>query len=403
MQQKYYPYSVCVFGLFLFVALSAMWPAETMASHEWGSRVSAQLIYDDNLNFSCNNEKRDWIYDVRPSLFWKYYTERDLFDVAAALHGQRYDTERGLDTLDQDYRINASRDILWNTTLSLNARYTLDTTLDDEFEEEGVVLDRNDRIAYSMTPAIEWRATERSNWSLSAPVYHVNYEGDENTDYNTAYLVLNYSLLLDDEKTSVFAQANAGTIDYENGNARTCQIMLGAGRAFTERLFAKLMGGMSYTRSHRDEIWMPIFDNYQIRVQEEETSHNTGWVGEAEIKWKWDRGHWDMRLGRTVSASGYGEMLIRDRLTLGTSYSITERTRFAGRFSITSSESEGDETDRDELTYGINPGIIYRLSERIDLGAYYRYSFLDDKDTSDTATRNRFLIRLDCKNLRFGL
>jgi len=358
-----------------------------MAIQELIPKLSLDITYDDNINFSSKEPRRDWIYEVRPSLSWRYRTERDTLDVMAGLRGLKYDTEHDLDTLDQDYRLYASREVLLGTIVSLSGRYTLDTTLDDEFTEEGLLLDREDRTVYSVEPAVRWQATERSTWSLSFPIYHVHYGGDKNVDYNYEYLILNYSYLLDDEKTSLLAQPSVGFIDFEHGNTQVYEMMFGVGHEFTERLFAKLMAGLSYTRSHNDE----------------EDYSKTGWVGVGELKWDWERGQWNINLVRRVSASGYGETLIKDRLTTGVSWRITERMRFKGRLSAGKVKSQDDKaySDKDYITYDISPAIVYRLSERIDVGAYYRYSLIDEKEESDR-NRNRFFIRLDYRDVWFG-
>jgi hypothetical protein len=270
-----------------------------MAIQELIPRLSLDLTYDDNILFSRRSPQRDWIYGIRPSLSWRYRTERDILDIKAGLHGQKYDTEHDLDTVDQDYRLYASREVFFGTTISLNAQYILDTTQDEEFTQEGLLLFREDRTAYSLTPAVQWQATERSTWAFSVPIYHVNYEGKGNSDYNYEYLILNYSYLLDDEKTSLLAQPSIGFIDFEHGDTKVYQIMFGVGREFTERLFANLMAGLSYTRSHNDREY-----------GDEEDYGKTGWVGAGELKWDWDRGQWNMNLERRVSASGYGETLI---------------------------------------------------------------------------------------------
>jgi hypothetical protein len=392
---RYYP--AWLFML-LLLAPVFLWPGHSMAMQELIPRLSLDLTYDDNINFSSEEPRRDWIYEVRPSLSWRYRTERDILDVMAGLHGQKYDTEDDLDTLDQDYRLYASRKIFYDTIVSLRGQYTLDTTLDDEFTEEGLLLYREDRTVYSLEPAVQWKATERSTWAFSAPIYHVNYEGVENTDYSTEYLTLNYSYLLDDEKTSLLAQPSIGFIDFEYGDTKVYEMMFGVGREFTERLSAKLMAGLSYTRSHTDERFEPI-GPFSIKVQDEEDYSKTGWVGAGELKWDWDRGQWNMNLVRRVSASGYGETLIKDRLTTEASWRITERIRFKGGFSIGKVKSQSDKTlrsyDYDYVTYDVSPAIVYRLSEQIDVGAYYRYSLIDDKEEPDIRHRNQLFIRLD--------
>jgi len=402
MRAKLRSYPVWLSVLLLVVPV-ILWPGYSMAIQELIPRLSLDLIYDDNILFSREEPRRDWIYEIRPSLSWRYRTERDILDIKAGLNGQKYDTEHDLDTLDQDYRLYASREIFFGTTISLNAGYILDTTQDQEFTEEGLLLYREDRTVYSLEPAVQWQATERSTWALSVPIYDVNYEGDENVDYSSEYLMLNYSYLLDDEKTSLLAQPSIGFLDNEYGDAEVYQMMFGVGCKFTERLFANLMAGLSYTRSHIDERFETV-GSIPFKVQDEEDYSKTGWVATGELKWDWDRGQWDMNLVRRVSPSGYGEILIKDRLTTGISWRITERMRFKGRLGAGKVKSQNDKTysDKDYVTYDISPAIVYELTERIDVGAYYRYSLIDDKEESDTRYRNQFFIRLDYRDIWFG-
>ena len=397
---RFYPAWLSVL---LLVVPVILWPGYSMAIQELIPRLSLDLTYDDNILFSRKSPRRDWIYEIRPSLSWRYRTERDILDIKAGLNGQKYDTEHDLDTLDQDYRLYASREIFFGTTISLNAGYILDTTQDQEFTEEGLLLYREDRTVYSLEPAVQWQATERSTWALSVPIYDVNYEGDENVDYSSEYLMLNYSYLLHDEKTSLLAQPSIGFLDNEYGDAEVYQMMFGVGRKFTERLFANLMAGLSYTRSHIDERFETV-GSIPFKVQDEEDYSKTGWVATGELKWDWDRGQWDMNLVRRVSPSGYGEILIKDRLTTGVSWRITERMRFKGRLGAGKVKSQNDKTysDKDYVTYDVSPAIVYELTERIDVGAYYRYSLIDDKEESDTRYRNQFFIRLDYRDIWFG-
>ncbi|MBW1932279.1 MAG: hypothetical protein JRF20_08695 [Deltaproteobacteria bacterium] len=385
-------------SVLLLVIPFFLWPVHSMAIQELIPKLSLDLTYDDNINFSYTLSQRDWIYEIRPSLSWRYRTERDILDVRAGLHGQKYNTEDDLDTLDQDYRLYASREVFYGTIVSLRGRYTLDTTLDDEFTEEGLLLYREDRTVYSLEPAVQWQATERSTWTFSAPIYHVNYEGDENVDYSSEYLILNYSYLLNDEKTSLLTQPSIGFVNSEHVDTKVYQMMFGVGREFTERLFAELMAGFSYTRSHIDERFEKV-GSIPIKVQDEENFDKTGWVATGELKWDWDKGQWEMNFVRRVSPSGYGQILIKDRLTTGASWRITERMRFKGKLSAGKVKSQDNKEfeNYDYVTYDISPAIVYRLSERIDVGAYYRYSIIDDKEESEIKHRNQFFIRLDYK------
>jgi opacity protein-like surface antigen len=396
-------------GLFL-AALFLLWTRPVIAVQELVPRMALDLTYNDNLLFSRSLPRNDWLCEARPSLFWRYRTERDLVEINAQARGKKYAEESDLDTLDHNYRLYASTVTGLRTDVSLDARYLVDTTLDEEFTEEGILLARWDRRAYSVTPGAGWQATERSRWVLSLPLYHVNYEGDENIDYETLYAILTYSYLLADERTSIFLQPAIGRADFQHndsfggGDTKSYELMAGVGRQFTERLSGKIMAGASYTKSRTNvRVFGFVWPDVLVYYLDEEETNKTGWVGMAELRWAWDRGDWSLNLLRNVSASGYGETVTRNRLTSSASLRLTERLRLTASLGVGSVESLDDARSRDYVSYDFGPGIVYRVSEWIDAQLSYRYSSIDDKETHDTAERNQVMMRIDMRPPGFTL
>ncbi len=355
---------------------------------------------------------RDWLYEAWPSLSWRQISERDLLDMKATLHAQKFDTERKLDTLDQDYQLEMSRKITEAFTASINGRYRVDTSLNEEFTEEGFRPTRKKRKSYAFSPRIQWQATERSTFSLSLPVYHVNYKGSGNVDYGSAYLNLVYSLLLSDEKTSLFIQPSLGTIDFENGNTRTYDLMIGVGKNFSERLSGTLMAGFNYTRSHTRisgirTVWgtslLPsgetIEYGYTEAYRKIQAFDKTGWIGQGSLEWKWDTGHCNLHLSRSVTGSSYGETLLRNNLSADIRTGISARLGAYLGLSISSVKSQAEKLYTDYTATYLSPGIYYKITPTVDLGIYYRYGFIDDRKTSETGQRNRFMIQLNFRDL----
>jgi len=360
-----------------------------------------QSTYDDNIIFSYHKPVSDWIFEAFPSLKWRYVTERNLLEIKAGLRGQRYASEDDLNTIDQDYRINAKAALSERLDFGLTGRLALDTTQEDEFTEEGLLLYRRDRVLYSAQPEIKWAATEKTNLSLSFPIYHVNYDGSENVDYNSEYAVFTVEHLLDDNKTTIFLRPSIGTANFENGNSLFYDFMAGVGRNFSERLYISLMFGVNHTYSNL-RVWKvrPLFGNVFTFIREKESFSDTGFISDGSLTWKWERGSLKANFGRRVSASGYGEPVTRDRLTTGLSWTLTQRMRFKVSASITRTQSESSYVDRDELSYYLRPAIFYRLTEHIDVGLSYRYNRIENRDSSDSADRNRVMFFIYFRNLK---
>ncbi len=400
--------TVCL-GLYLAIIFAC----QAQASQETIPSLKLRYTYDDNILFSRNHKVSDWLYEAWPGLSWKYVSERDLFDLKAILHAQKFNTESRLDTLDQDYRFDTSRKITEKFMASINGRYRCDTSLNEEFTEEGVRPARKKRKSYALSPRIQWQASERSSFTLSLPVYHVNYRGTGNVDYGSVYLNLVYSYLLSDEKTSLFIQPGLGTIDFENGNTRTYDLMVGVGKKFSERLSGTIMAGFNYTRSHTrisgirtvwgDTVVLPSgetvkylnLESYRKTV----ASDKTGWIGQGNLTWKWDTGHCDLNLSRAVTGSSYGETLLRNNLHAGITTGISPRLRATLGLSISSVKSQANRTYTDYTATYLYPGIYYKITPTVDLGVYYRYGFIDDRKTSKTDQRNRFMIQLNFRDL----
>ncbi len=381
----------------IIVASVAVSPAQQTLVPE----VRFQTTYDDNIVFSYRNPTSDWIFEAFPSLKWRYNTERNLLELKAGLRGQRYASEDDLNTVDQDYHIRARSALTERWGLGLSGRLALDTTQEDEFTEQGLLLFRRDRVLYSAEPEIKWNMTERTSLRLSAPIYHVNYEGSENVDYNSEYAVLMLRHLLDDEKTTLFLRPSLGTANFESGNSVFYDFLAGLGRNLTERLYLSLMIGLNHTYSSL-RVWRlrPLFGNTFVFDTEKETFSDTGFISDGSLVWKWERGSLNAGFGRKVSASGYGEPVTRDRLSTGLAWNLSHKLRFTASASVTRTQSDGTSVDRDELSYYLRPGIYYRLTEDVDIGLSYRYSRIENRDASDSADRNRIMFFIDFRDLK---
>ncbi len=381
--------------VFIMLSISAY------AQQELIPGLRMQTTYDDNIVFSYHKPASDWIFEAFPSLRWRYSTERHLLELKAGLRGQRYASEDDLNTLDQDYRLKARAAISERWNLGLSGRLALDTTQEDEFTEEGLLLFRRDRVLYNASPEISWNFTEKTSLSLSTPIYHVNYEGSENVDYNSEYAIFMVQHMLDDKKTSIFLRPSLGTANFESGNSVFYDFMAGLGRNFSERLYLNIMLGINHTYSNL-RVWRirPLFGNVFTLTREKESFSDTGFISDGSLTWRWERGSFNAGFGRRVSASGYGEPVTRDRLSTGLSWTLSQRLRFMASASITRTQSDTSSVDRDELSYYLTPAIYYRLTENVDIGLTYRYSRIENRDTSRSADRNRIMFFIDFRDLK---
>ncbi len=374
--------------LFLIISwLAGVWlSAAEAAEVTWNPRVDLRLKYDDNINFSSRYAEHDWIYEIRPELKWRRRTDQNDFSLSAQLLGQKFDTHSDLDTLDQYYGLKASSRVRPTVTLSFDGRYRKDTTQDSELSEEGLRLFREDRKEYRLNPSMHWQATERSSWEVALPFRKVNYEGGDNEDYRTAGISLAYTYLLADNRTYVYVNPYFSDADFDDSETNSYNLMCGIDRAFSERLNLRAGAGIYYSHIEEDIN------------RHEETSNETGFVVSIEAYGKLERGNWRAGYVRDVYPGGIGETVLRDRVTLKGMYRLSERMRLTGNASYTDVSSQGDRhygDSEDYWTVRISPGLVYRLTERANIGIYYQHRFLDDQEVDRNTRRDLVWISLN--------
>jgi len=78
--------------------------------------------------------------------------------------------------------------------------------------------------------------------------------------------------------------------------------------------------------------------------------------------------------------------------------------RFTGEASYTDVSSQGDgdygyygryEYSDDYWTLRVSPGLVYRLTERANIGIYYQHRFLDDQEIDRNTRRDLVWISLN--------
>lgn len=385
-----------------------------------GSRVMARVIikpslgasvtYDDNIVFTHYKPVSDWIYEIHPAVEIDYEDPKNTVNLITTGQGQHYNTENELDTFDVDVNLRAERQHTERLNFAITGRYARDTTLDQTLLEAGQFLRRENRQLYTVSPEVTWMINEKSSISASLPWVKVNYDRESSVDYDTLYFYLTYSYLLPDQKTRLFIRPDIGRMNYDTGDYRTADFMCGLERDFTERLYARVLGGFNYTDSDTDIkvvdhiIMLPDGSYYYTLKDKKQNKHYWGWVAEAELKWRLDRGNIDATFTRRVSASGYGEPVISTYFTPSVSWRFTERLRGRVSGGISEIKSHNLTYDQHYWTYAARPSLVYRLTRYIDAGIHYTYQYIDDHEhDNNNRDRNRVIFRLDIRDFNLHL
>jgi len=146
-------------------------------------------------------------------------------------------------------------------------------------------------------------------------------------------------------------------------------------------------------------------DDYDIITSKKSKNENYwGWVAEGELKWRWDRGSLDATFTRRVTASGYGQPVMRSYFTPAANWRITERLRGRVAGGISEVKSKNLTWDQHYWTYSARPSLTYRLTRYIDIGIHYTYQYLQDKEHSNNnRDRNRVMFRIDIRDFNLHL
>lgn len=392
LQDVYAAVLACMFS----VAVLFFYAADSCAENRISAYLDSAVTYDDNIVFSYIDPQDDIIYEIFPGVDMQYRDDRNDLHLKASGHGQHYNTENDLDTFDVKLKLSADRQQTERLHLSLDGKYVRDTTLDEQFLETGQLLFRQARQQYSLSPEMQWNLNEKSFLSLSFPWVKTDYDGTGNVNSDTFFAYLTYATLLPDEKTRIFIQPDAGIMNFDTGDYRLFDCMLGVERDISERLYVKIMAGVNYTESKSQEtfIVIPSDQHFVVKTTDRQDEY-WGWVADAQLAWSWKTGRVKGNFSRRVSSSGYGVPVMNTRFSPSLSWRITERLTSRFYAGISKVESDSYYYSYDYYSYSAAPALIYRITPRISVALKYMYDYLDDLEGERSRDRNRIMVKLN--------
>jgi hypothetical protein len=124
-----------------------------------------------------------------------------------------------------------------------------------------------------------------------------------------------------------------------------------------------------------------------------DTTSDTNFVGEASVRWIFERSTLSALVNQQVVPSSAGEAVARTRANLGLGYSFTEKFRCNLRGSYRRSDPlRGGQTVQ---TFGGRAGLTYRFTQNLGLSLAYSYTKTDqDTDRIVDDERNRVFLQL---------
>ena len=381
--------------------------------------VTLKEEYNDNIFFSVNDRKKDFISTLTPGIELSDRSEKLDVNLLLKVNGILYARTSELSAVDQDYRGRLRYMFSPRTSLSSEAGYTLDSQPDREIATTGLVLGavKRHRQHYSLTG--ERALTEKTSAVLAYSYEQDDYDNQRfaNLRYHDASLTFTHDLdwLMRATKGSVsfgYAHYNSSVslVDSltSDSTVDNYSATIGLSRAFSEVWSFQANAGGRYTVSkfHSWEFAGYVPEQLQGLIflvpsfsPVTQKSHEWGWVGQLALSRKGELTEGSLSFNTDVQPSS-GQT---SGTTVRTGLVADMRRRFT--YELSGSMSVGYYLNKsnpgaiagqaiDEETVLVTPGIRYEFNKDMYLEASYQYATVFNNISHNEANRNTVFVRL---------
>ncbi len=379
--------------------------------------VTLKEEYNDNIFFSTNDRKSDFISTLTPGVELSDRSEKMDANLLLRLNGILYARTSELSAVDQDYRGRLRYMLSPRTSLSSQAEYILDSQPDREIETTGLVIGPVKRHRQQYSLSVERALTEKTSAALAYAYEQDDYDNDRfsNLKYHDASLTLTHDLdwLMRSTKGSVsfdyaHYKSSVTLIDSltSDSTVDNYSATIGMSSAFSEVWSVQANAGGRYTVS-KFQSWEPVFVQIlpplpifqEVLVPVSQKSHQWGWVGQLALTYKGELTDGSLSFNTDVQpASGQ-----TSGTTVRTGLVADMRRRFtyelSGDMSVGYYKNKsnpgaiaGQAIDQDTIL--LTPSIRYEFSKDMYIDASYQYTKVFYNISHTEADRNSFFVRL---------
>ncbi len=362
--------------------------------------------YDDNVGFSRDNERDDYTAVIGPELNMEYRTEKLSLKSEIGMDFYRYLDIKELDTENKSFHLSTAYSISEKISINGAFSYLMDTTLQSELEETGLVDFRTDRERLTLQGGASWRISELSDMTLNLTFGRTEYEWQGYSDYDTEMISLSYNRQLKNQKDVFTVQPYYSRYTSDNSKVKTWGLSLGWRHPFNEKLSLTAFLGARHTTTYYSRLvqesvpdprFPPFLGIYTLTVREvNETDRNWGGTADSYLSYKGETFTARLGLNRDLAYSSTGDPIDRTRLYFTMDRDLTKRLRASFSCSLSASESDGPYSQEDSRHISLGPRLRYRITEDHSLLFAYSYALHEDR-TIDVSWygRNRFWVSLD--------
>jgi hypothetical protein len=355
--------------------------------------------YNDNILFSRTDKEDDFIFYIAPAMELTYAS--DLWDLysLAMVQFRRHLSEDDLDR--EDYFLNLRGRYRMTERLQFQGRldyrqdFTTETrTIDfaepvleeipiDESDivERGIESFLSERKRYNAFASLNYRLTEVSDLNLGYRYLKMDYDSDQNTDYDVNDLNLRYMRRLAGQKDRVGTRVSYSERTSDISDVETYGIGLIWHRTFTETINFYADIGLRYS---------------------EETLKNTGekddnvnGTADIRLRRRGETNEFTLGFRQNVQTQSAGGAVNVSRLYWDAQQTLSERLAFklGGYFYITR-EDGSSLSDINIVFFDIAPSLRYMLTENHSVSLAYNYTIEHNRtlETNRDKERNRVWI-----------
>jgi len=380
-----------IISFFSFILIKAClfnaWvvPAHADAEHDATASVALRGTYTDNAQFTGDD---DYVLEISPSVALSAVTEVTQMQVAADLDIREYKNNTDLSSVDQYYQILGGVDLEERVEIDIVGTHLRDHTFQSEVEETGIVLKQTSRNRTTISPIGTFWLAPRDRMQLTYHYGDTNFSSDDRRDYTNHDLRLGWLHDLQNERTTLGFLVGANRTEYgddiDNPNQDLTYDGVGAGvmldHMFSETFIMNLKAGARYTESKT------------TGGGDNDTTSDTNFVGEASVRWIFERSSLSALVNQQVVPSSAGENVARTRANLGLGYRFTEKfgSKLNGYYRRSDPLTGEEQTVQ---TFGGRVGLTYRFTENLGLSLAYSYTKTDQESDSvvDDETNRVFL------------
>ena len=380
-----------IISFFSFILIKAClynaWvvPAHADVEHGATASVALQGTYDDNMQFTGED---DYVLKVSPSIALSAVTEVTQMQVAADLDIREYKNNDDLNSVDQYYQVLGGVALEERVEIDIVGTHLRDHTFQSELEETGIVIEQTSRNRTTISPIGTFWLAPRDRMQLTYHYGDTNFSSDDRRDYTNHDLRLGWLHDLQNERTTLGFLVGANRTEYgddiDNPNEDITYDGVGAGvmldHMFSETFIMNLKAGARYTESKT------------TGGGDNDTTSDTNFVGEASVRWIFERSTLSALVNQQVVPSSAGEAVARTRADLGLGYRFTEKfgSNLNGYYRRSDPLTGEEQTVQ---TFGGRVGLTYSFTENLGLSLDYSYTKTDQESDSvvDDETNRVFL------------